>query len=263
MNIIKCSLRKGEEGSHKPVENGKEDGRAGRILTSSYWGDYREMWRQLDGVIDYSHPDSDASELHYIYIDMSGQRSYLEKAVASLESLNEEGLLNSFETDLLSAIAESRIKYISGYLYTTRMMPTSIEIRLDRLIKTIDSRTDTVHRLMDEGKITKDQFDSALDNIVLNLETYAKISVSSEILRKWEWEIPLNLRSADINEMDIDRSLQAILGEIESLRNEGILSDSVYESYAGILEKTKADIVYIETIMPFMDTLFRDLLSHE
>ncbi|MBN2363887.1 hypothetical protein JXL83_07125 [candidate division WOR-3 bacterium] len=263
VNLFKCTLKRAEDGNGKRGENRNDHSRAASILSSQGWNEYKNMWRELDALIDYSHPDSGIAADRFIYIDMSSHEENLDKVLNAMNDMEKEGLITSFEIELLSNMIESRIKYMSGYIYMTRMVVPSIDINSDNLIKAIDAKTDTLFRLLDEEKISGSQFDSALDNIILKLEKYSKIQTAHQILNRWGWETPVDLYGVENEDFDVLKIIDMTYKRMDSLRNENLISDSVFDSYNVLYEKTKTDLLYLETILPFMDTLFRDLLSDE
>lgn len=266
--LLKCTLKQAENGIENPGNNSEKKGRAGDIISSSQWADYKNLWIELDTLVDYSHPDSGISVGHFTYIDMSEFDQKLENVSLSLKELEERGLLSSFESEMLLNMAESRMKYMSGWLYFTRMIPPPVDISSDNLIRYLDAKTDSLFRLKREGLISPETANSAAEFIVLGLEKYAKLQAVHQIQNRWGWDSPM-LRIIgendylDIIDMDVLEYLQKTYDRMDSFHRDGAVSDSLFDYFTETYEKTKTDLLYLETIMPFMDTLFRDLLTRE
>ncbi|MBN1619570.1 hypothetical protein JW890_02500 [candidate division WOR-3 bacterium] len=267
--LVKCTLKQTEGGIENSGNNSEKKTRAQDIISSNQWADYKNLWIELDTLVDYSHPDSGISAGHFTYIDMSELEQKLEKTSLALKELEEHGLLSSFENEMLLKMAESRMKYMSGWLYFTRMMPPPVDISSDHLIRFIDAKTDSLFRLKREGLISQEEANSAAEFIVLGLEKYAKLQAVHQIQNRWGWESPMMLSVMgengylDIIDMDVLEYLQKTYDRMESFHRDGTVSDSLFDYFSEIYEKTETDLLYLETIMPFMDTLFRDLLTRE
>ncbi|MBN1150978.1 hypothetical protein JXA84_07160 [candidate division WOR-3 bacterium] len=265
LTFFKCvlNLKKGQESSGE--ENREHRGRFYEITSTDSWKRFRKAWREMDEVARYGFSDDSGLLQEFKYIDLREPSDSLRASLISLKDLQENSLISGFEMELLSDMAESKIQYMSGFNHLTRSIPPLIEIKMDDRIKRINMMIVELEELKRSELITDEQLDSALENIVRNLNEFARMQIAHEYLKSWGWDAKYGYNpSLENNDnIDIEVVIQATMSRLDSIREDGRMTEDEYMDYVEIYNKTLADLAVFDSIAPFMDSLFRDLCTEE
>ncbi|MGC9366837.1 MAG: hypothetical protein ACP5FK_07330 [bacterium] len=254
--ITKCSPRQENHQNDDEQDNQEhQNPRINKIITSEPWQDYKQIWIELDEKRNYF---SDSVGIY----DFNGYSSYdtfyqrLDTVMIEFKQLEGQGLLNPLEVEIFEKIAQSRIKYQSGYLHMVRMMPAPLEYQKEALNR-MDARIDTLMALRIKKIITEEMAETLLSNILLDLERFVYMdAVATADQGYYFYDIYLETIP------DFDKQLKLFEAKFDSLRDSGLIEDSVYQNYLINIDEIRLKIETLDTLLTRMEPLFRDLVRY-
>ena len=255
--VSKCSPRQENHQNDDEQDNQEhQDPRINKIITSEPWQNYKQIWIELDEKRNFFSDSVSIYDFNnYSSYDTFYQRLGLVKI--EFEQLEEQGLLNPLEVEIFDKIAQSRIKYQSGYLHMVRMMPAPLEYQKEAILNRMDARIDTLIGLRIKKIITEEMAESLLANILLDMERFVYMdAVATADQGYYFYDIYLETIP------DFDRQLDLFEAKFDSLKDSGLIEDSVYQNYLVSIDEIRQKIDTLDTVLARMEPLFRDLVNY-
>lgn len=255
--VSKCSPRQENHQNDDEQDNQEhQDPRINKIITSEPWQNYKQIWIELDEKRNFFSDSVSIYDFNnYSSYDTFYQRLGLVKI--EFEQLEEQGLLNPLEVEIFDKIAQSRIKYQSGYLHMVRMMPAPMEYQKEAILNRMDARIDTLIGLRIKKIITEEMAESLLANILLDMERFVYMdAVATADQGYYFYDIYLETIP------DFDRQLDLFEAKFDSLKDSGLIEDSVYQNYLVSIDEIRQKIDTLDTVLARMEPLFRDLVNY-
>lgn len=256
--VSKCSPRQENHQNDDEQDNQEhQDPRINKIITSEPWQNYKQIWIELDEKRNFFSDSVSIYDFNnYSSYDTFYQR--LDTVMIEFEQMEEQGLLNPLEVEIFDKIAQSRIKYQSGYLHMVRMMPAPLEYQKEAILNRMDARIDTLIGLRIKKIITEEMAESLLANILLDLERFVYMdTVATADQGYYFYDIYLETIP------DFDRQLDLFEAKFDSLRDSGLIEDSVYQNYLVSIDEIRQKIDTLDTVLNRMEPLFRDLVNYQ
>ena len=261
---------------------------------TSEWKSLKAFWKKLDLIepgkenrndpyyFEYKYTDSievkEAEELRQEMAETFGYKNYdnfrgeilyniTEEAKTSsktgIKKLVSEGKVLPLEMEILAKICNERMDYMTmGFSsITTRMIISEIVIEKENSIAGLEHKIDLLIELCNNGKVSKDEFEIALDNIQNEIEAFVILdAIKSNYLPIHEYSY------RNIENFDEDSAIEEYVAVFEQhyLDYKDEKKKSFYSGYDAeevdkMYLKTKNEIKEIKKVLPALRELVADL----
>lgn len=239
------------------VEPGKES-ESGRYTDSIEIEEAEELRQEMSEIFGYKNYDNFRGEILY---DVVGETETSSRT--GVKKLVLENKILPLEMKILAKICSERLDYLTmgPSSMVTRMMISETVIEKENSIAGLEHKIDILIELRNNSKVSKDEFEMALDNIQNEIETFLILdAIKSNYLSIYEYSY------GNIENFNEDRAIEEYIAVFEQhyLDYKNDEDESFYSRYSDdevdkMYLKTKNKIEEIKKVLPELRELIADL----
>ena len=167
-----------------PEDPGLSDQMAGLAKTQQ-WIDFKELWTRLDRVRPTKEGDESFIGEYYgalTFEAAQGLRQELDMLIDALRSPGLKKHIGDLELDLLQTVCHKRINYLEYGMQSmmTRMVQPPMVIDREESIRDLERHIDVLLELKEAGKITGEEFETALAIVEDDVKSFAVLETLAE-----------------------------------------------------------------------------------
>ncbi|MBW2260794.1 MAG: hypothetical protein JRG91_02390 [Deltaproteobacteria bacterium] len=248
-------------------------GRMAELAKTPPWADFKALWIKLDRVRPTKEGEEAFAGEYYGSITYEGAQGLREELVAAIDGLRKPGtkkLVGSLELELLETICQKRINYLEYGFQSmmTRMMPPPMSTDLEASIRDLERHIDVLVELRESGKLSSDEFQTALAIVEDDVKAYSVLDVLSESYLGY-YVLPFHTILAERAEAGLSVSMaESVIAAFEKdyaafQEKAGTAQQGADTSkeIAAQYEKAKEAIDELKLVLPFLSELVSDLES--
>jgi len=235
-----------------------------RIKETYQWKRLKQLWKEIDTLYTFDEPEGEINFNADRFIDYEKAEELRNKSdtiFVSFSSLKDSLSISDFEIQTIRSIFEQRIENMTGFLYMTRMMTPPVEMDKSYIIDSMEIKIDILNDFVDKNIISIEEYDSAVSNIVNDILSISTLEIlNNASIYNYSFEEKDSFTS--ILHFHIWRFERSYDDFAEKLKREEIDSLS-FATFADNYYKIKAELARLDSMIPFLDSVFTDLLSDD
>ncbi len=234
-----------------------------RIKETYQWKNLKKLWKEIDTLYNFDDVEDENEIIFNInrfvdYKKAEELRNNLDTIIASFSTLKDSLSINDFEIQSIKCIFKERIENMAGIRYLTRMALPPVDIDKSNIIDSVEIKIDILNKLVDKNIISTEEHDSAVTNIVNDIISISTLEILNNV-RIYNYFYVETDSFSTILHFHIWRFERSYDEFAEKLKKEEIDSLS-FEIFADNYYKTKEELSKLDSIIPFLDTIFTNLL---
>lgn len=246
----------------------KNNNSIANIPKSDEWQSFKKFWQKLDAIKYVKSTEDDvlmigpARDIGDISTDEKNSlHDELDfNLTNSLIKLQEQGVINELEKDILSSICRARLEHLcynmSTRIMVSHMIVPATEPYKDTAIHYFEQRIDTLTKLREQGKIDDTDLEQTIAQIWKSIEAYL---ILNEISRGFPYALNLPGVGMDISKSEsiMKNFNEYISNQLETQKK--IPNTDYYNKTKKLYDKTLKTIDEIKKISPHLKIIITEL----
>lgn len=257
-----CSRINNNQTQRIGIENiAEQNYRFYRIKETYQWKRLKQLWKEIDilYIIDSSEDEISFNMNRFIDYEKAEElRFELDTIMTSFYSLKDSLSINDFEIQIIKCIFKERIDNMTGIRYLTRMALPPVDIDKSSIIDSVESKIDILNKFVDKNIISPEEYDSGITNIINNIISISTLDILNNV-RIYDYYYEHTDSFSSILHFHTWRFERSYDEFAEKLKK-GDIDSLSFSTFSDNYYKTKEELLRLDSIVPFLDTIFTNLL---